>query len=167
MRLQGFDHVRPRFVPDGRENRGNLYENWGFTGFRIPGVAVSPYARGGNVNHMPITHESILKLISYKFSLGHLNKRHRYATNIGRSFNWKNPKFDPPRLPDPQTITAVPCSAQSGSLPASSRPKPHDLVGLETSGYLDRLGYEVKPAAIDQVFREPDGVKKSLRDSAR
>ena len=61
---------------------------------------------------MPITHESILKLISYRFKLGHLNKRHRYATNIGRSFNWSKPNFDPPALPDPVAVAAVPCAAQ-------------------------------------------------------
>ena len=162
-----FDHVRPHFVPDDRENRRNLYENWGFTGFRIPGVTVSPYARGGRVSHMPVTHESILKLISYKFGLGHLNKRHRYATNIGRTFNWGRPDFKPPRLPDPQMIAARPCSlgGSSGAARMAVRPKEHDLVDLENSGLLDRLGYEVKPASYDQIFRQPDSVAKALRDS--
>ena len=48
---------------------------------------------------MPVTHESILKLISYKFGFGHLNKRHRYASNIGRSFDFKNPDLEPAELP--------------------------------------------------------------------
>jgi phospholipase C len=160
-----FDHVRPHFVPDNRENRSKLYENWGFTGFRVPGVAVSPWTTGGRVQHMPITHESILKLISYRFGLGHLNKRHRYATNIGRTFRWGKPDFDPPKLPDPTAIAATPCSAQVGS--PAQRPKQHDLVALETSGLLERLGYEVKPARIDQIFRSPDSVSSALRDSTR
>ncbi len=164
-----FDHVRPHFVPDDRENRSDLYQNWGFTGFRIPGVAISPYARGGRVNHMPITHESILKLMSYTFGLGNLNKRHRYATNIGRSFRWDKPNFDPPELPDPTVIAATPCSLQDDGAQRKSagelRPKEHDLVQLETSGWLDKLGYEVKPASYDQIFREPDSVKRALRDS--
>ena len=74
-----FDHVPPPFVPDDRRNLNDIDNDWGFTGFRIPGVAISPYTRKGGVSHMPVTHESILKLISYKFGLGHLNKRHRYA----------------------------------------------------------------------------------------
>ena len=159
-----FDHAKPHFVPDDLQSK-DLFENWGMTGFRIPGVAISPFARGGRVSHMPITHESILKLISYKFGLGHLNKRHRYATNIGRSFNWGKPNFNPPNLPDPTKIVATPCSAQSDQ--QSARPKAHDLVDLETSGLLDRLGYEVRPASYDQIFRSPDGVQKALRDSAR
>lgn len=163
-----FDHVRPPFVPDDRQNRDDLFNNWGFTGFRIPGVAISPYSRGGTVSHLPVTHESILKLISYKFGFGHLNKRHRYATNIGRSFNWNKTNMDPPSLPDPVAITATPCSFGGSGRSAdgrSARPKPHDLVELETSGLLDNLGYEVRPASYDQIFREPDSVQKSMRGS--
>ena len=96
-----FDHVPPPFVPDDRRNRRNIDEDWGLTGFRIPGVCVSPFTRGGRVSHMPVTHESILKLISYRFRLGHLNKRHRYATNIGRTFNWRNPDPNPPSAARP------------------------------------------------------------------
>ena len=95
-----FDHVVPRHVPDDRENRADLAEDWSLTGFRIPAVAVSPYARGGRVSHMTCTHESILKLISYRYGLGYLNKRHRYASNVGRSFKFK-------RKPEPGAARAA------------------------------------------------------------
>lgn len=162
-----FEHVKPRFVPDDRQS-GDLYENWGMTGFRTPGVTVSPYAVNGGVSHMPVTHESILKLISYRFGLGHLNKRHRYASNIGRTFHWHRRRREPPELPDPVAIVAVPCS-QGGNpdTPGQLRPKQHDLVALETSGLLDRLGYEVRPARYDQIFRSPDSVASALRESTR
>ncbi len=64
-----FDHVEPRRVPDGRGSR-RLKEDFRLTGFRIPGVAISPFTRGGKVSHQQVTHESILKLISYRFGLG-------------------------------------------------------------------------------------------------
>src|SRR5215470_9558348 len=96
-----FDHVPPRLVPDDRQS-SDLQNNFGITGFRIPGVAISPYARRGHVSHMTVTHESILKLVSYKFGLGYLTRRHRYASNIGRSFDWEHPNFDPPSLPQPK-----------------------------------------------------------------
>ena len=156
-----FDHVRPRFVPDDRANRKDLFENWAVTGFRIPAVAISPYARGGRVNHMTITHESILKLISYRYGLGYLNKRHRYASNIGRSFNFRKPDFEPPELPDPAAVAAVACSF--GGSP--QRPKEHDLVQLESSGLLDRLGYEVPKVTFDSLFRYPDRVRRSFEQS--
>jgi phospholipase C len=160
-----FEHVEPRFVPDDRESR-KLSKNFGMTGFRVPGVVVSPFTRGGRVSHRTVTHESILKLISHRFRLGYLNKRHRYASNIGRTFDWHHPRHRPPELPDPRAIAAVPCSLGGGS-GASTRPKPHDLTMLETSGYLERLGYQVPKASFDQIFREPDSVKKALRASTR
>ena len=159
-----FDHVRPKRVPDDRANRKDISEDWGLTGFRIPAVAVSPYARGGVVSHMTATHESILKLISYRYGLGYLNKRHRYASNIGRSFDFTNADLEPPGLPDPNAILATPCGLQSGG---AERPKEHDLVALETSGLLDRLGYEVQRPTYDSLFREPDAARRALRSSAR
>ncbi|MDQ3758360.1 MAG: twin-arginine translocation signal domain-containing protein, partial [Actinomycetota bacterium] len=159
-----FDHVSPPFVPDRRRNLKDLYNDWGFTGFRIPGVVVSPFTRGGKVSHLQVTHESILKLISYKFGFGHLNKRHRYASNIGRSFNFKRPDTEPPNLPDPSQIAATPCSLQAQG---AERAKPHDLVELETSGLLDRLGYEIPSASLDQIFRYPDTVKQALEEGNR
>ena len=160
-----FDHVPPRFVPDDRRNKEDLYEDWGMTGFRTPGVCISPYTRRGGVSHMQITHESILKLISYRFGLGHLNRRHQHATNIGRSFDFKRKNMEPAELPDPSAIAAIPCSLQGGESAGKARPKPHDMTLLETSGYLDELGYEVKPAGYDQIFRDPDSVRRSLEKS--
>ena len=71
-----------------------------------------PSRAQGGVSHLQVTHESILKLISYKFGLGHLNKRHRYASNIGRSFHWKRKNMNPPALPDPVAIAATPVLAR-------------------------------------------------------
>ncbi len=171
-----FDHVRPKRVPDDRANRKDLENDWSLTGFRIPAVAISPYSRGakkgGRVSHMACTHESILKLISYRYGLGYLTKRHRYASNIGRSFDFSKQDFEPPPLPDPPAIAATTCSSQrrGGRCPAQQAPRPgpkeHDLVRLETSGLLDRLGYEVQPVTYETLFRQPDSVKKAF-DSTR
>ncbi len=157
-----FDHVPPRFVPDARRSP-ILSENWGMTGFRVPGVCVSPFAYPGRVHHMTVTHESILKLISYRFGLGSLNKRHRYASNIGRSLHFDKPRYEPPSLPDPAAIAGTPCGASPGSAVRTARPKPHDLARLQTTGLLERLGYEVPPPTPDRIFREPDRVMKALR----
>jgi phospholipase C len=156
-----FDHRKPHFVPDDRSSR-DLYENFGMTGFRIPAVAVSPYVRRGRVNHAFSTFESILKLISHKFELGYLNTRHRYATNIGRTFEWHKPDFSRPGIPDPQAIAAIPCTLQTMR---QQRPQPHDLADLETSGLLDRLGYEVKRPTYPRIFRNPDSFRRALQAS--
>ena len=160
-----FDHVKPRFVPDDLRST-DINEDFGMTGFRIPGVAISPFTRGGGVNHMTITHESILKLISYRFKLGHLNKRHRYASNIGRSFDFTRKDFDPPELPDPEMITATPCSLQRSQSPGAEAPH-GEMDALETSGYLESVGAKVYEGTPEQIFREPDGVIRSLEASNR
>ena len=133
-----FDHVSPRFVPDDRSSP-DLNENFGVTGFRIPGVAISPYARRGYVSHATVTHESILKLIAYRFGLGYLNKRHRYASNIGYTFDWANPNFVPPTLPTPAPPAAVACSAQGAPPPSSSEAI---YASPQWRDYLQKLGYQ-------------------------
>jgi phospholipase C len=159
-----FDHVEPHFVPDDRASR-DINQNFGMTGFRIPAVVVSPYVKRGNVNHAFATFESILKLMSYRFGLGYLNKRHRYATNIGRTFDWETPNFTRPNIPDPQTIAGTPCTLQGFPREQPQRQKEHDLVSLETSGYLARHGFHYKPATYSRLFRNPDSFKRALRES--
>ncbi|HEY7152280.1 MAG TPA: alkaline phosphatase family protein [Solirubrobacterales bacterium] len=158
-----FDHVKPRHVPDQRET-SNLATDYGFTGFRIPGVCVSPFSRKGGVSHQQVTHESILKLISYRWHLGHLNRRHRHASNIGRSLDFAHPDRVPPTLPDPTAIAGMPCTPAAPGAKAE-RPKPHDMAKLESSGIVERYGYKVLTPSFDQLFRQPDSVRRALRDS--
>jgi phospholipase C len=154
-----FDHVRPRFVPDGRQSP-KLSKTFGVTGFRIPGVAISPYARRGHVSHATLTHESILKLISYRFGLGFLNQRHRYASQIGRTFDWDSPRFGVPKLPNPGPPVTTPCSLQGSSSSAreervEARAEEREGPGIgspEWRRYLDRLGYELNPSSAVAVF---------------
>ncbi|MGH2965434.1 MAG: alkaline phosphatase family protein [Solirubrobacterales bacterium] len=159
-----FDHVRPRQVPDARQNHRNLALDYGLTGFRTPGVCVSPYSRKGGVSHQQVTHESILKLISYRWHLGHLNRRHRYASNIGRSLDFAHPDREPPKLPDPTAIAGTPCTPAAPGAKVE-RPKPHDMAKLESSGVVERYGYKVLTPSFDQLFRQPDSVRRALRDS--
>jgi phospholipase C len=149
-----FDHVSPRFVPDARQSN-RLSKNFGITGFRVPGVAVSPYARRGHVSHSTVTHESILKLISYRFGLGFLNKRHRYASQIGRTFDFEHPNFEVPDLPRPVFPPGAPCG---GPAPAESRGEKREGPGIDSPefrAYLDRLGVEWKPATPERIFPDP------------
>jgi phospholipase C len=162
-----FDHVSPVLVPDDRQS-SNLDENFGITGFRVPGVAISPYARRGSVSHMTVTHESILKLLSYRFGLGYLNKRHRYASNIGRSFDWDNPNFDVPDLPLPGVPITTPCDTQGTGLdPAAEASEESEGLHIgspEMLDYLDALGFPTGPADPMQIFSNPDSTVQRLAD---
>jgi phospholipase C len=160
-----FDHVRPRRVPDDRQNHPHLDLDYGFTGFRTPGVCVSPFSRKGGVNHMQVTHESVLKLISYRWRLGHLNRRHRHATNLGYTLDFDHPRPELPSLPDPAAIAATPCAPNLAPGAKLARPKPHDMAKLESSGLLERYGYQALTPSFDQIFRQPDSVSQALRNS--
>jgi phospholipase C len=146
-------------VPDGRASK-KLSKTFGITGFRIPGVALSPYARRGHVSHTTVTHESILKLISHRFGLGYLNQRHRYASQIGRTFDWEHPNFEVPDLPTPALPVTTPCSLQLSS--SAKREAAVESEAEEREGpsigsppwrrYLDRLGYEPKRSSATTIF---------------
>jgi phospholipase C len=167
-----FDHVSPAFVPDDRSSP-NLDDNFGITGFRIPGVVISPYARSGKVSHMQVTHESILKLISYRFGLGHLNKRHRYASNIGRSLNWDHPQFTPPELPvvlPPAGVLACDLQQSAGGSAAESKAytRQEREEGLHIGDpimieYFQNLGYRAEPAKPEDLFTDPEAVRRLRR----
>ena len=50
-------------VPDDRSS-SDLEENFGITGFRVPGVAISPYARRGYVDHQTLSFDAYLRFIA-------------------------------------------------------------------------------------------------------
>jgi phospholipase C len=174
-----FDHVVPPRVPDLRPSR-KLESDFGQMGFRIPAVVVSPYARRGHVDHSIYGFESILKLIRYRYGLPPLTPRDLYANNIAAALDFEKPSFVPPELPTPAHVMSSACS---GSTPVSSggagiddgtlagsppgtipspgapsslaRPKPHDLQKLLTSGWLERFGFDYRPATPTTMFRHP------------
>jgi phospholipase C len=104
-----FDHVKPPTVKDARASR-DLNNDFGQMGFRIPAVAISPYVKRSNVNHQLSGFESILKLIEYRFGLKPLTVRDKYATNIGRTFDWDSkPRLELPDLPTPPAVISAAC----------------------------------------------------------
>jgi phospholipase C len=177
-----FDHVSPMYVPDDRSPRylgqpDDLDNEFGITGFRVPCVAVSPYAKGGGVSHSPLTHESILSLISYRFGLGYLNTRHRFASNIGATLDFKKTDKRPPTgLPSPSAPipfgtgpgTALPCAVPATpTLPAplsrsASRSEGVELNSPAMIDYVERVGFKFKPAKPSDIFSKPDSTVKSL-----
>jgi phospholipase C len=172
-----FDHVRPGRVPDDRASL-DINNDFGQLGFRVPAVAVSPYARRRkkrwswerdydgwgpnhfNVDHGQYAHESILKLISYRFGLGDLTTRMQFANNIGRSFDWDRPDFVPPPLPDPPQIVTQPCALGGGDVADTQMAHESDLKDIENVAERYKVPvYEGKP---HEIFRDPDSVKQGL-----
>ena len=160
-----FDHVRPPHVPDIRQSR-DLNKDFGQMGFRIPAVCVSPWVKRGHVDHGTYGFESILKMIEYRFGAPPLTRRDAYAHNIAHSFDFHSkPRLDRPALPDPAMVAGAPCTTGPVGPSASARPKPHDMTVLRTSGYLDRIGFDYRPATAATMFREPTKLEALLRAS--
>jgi phospholipase C len=157
-----FDHVPPPRVPDFRAS-SDYDKDFGLMGFRIPAVVVSPWVKRNHVSHGVFGFESIIKMIRYRYGIPALNRRDSYARNIARSFDFESkPRLEPPALPDPPAIAGQPCASQENAR-AMARPKPHDLWKMYSSGYLDRLGFDYRPATIDTMFRQPSTVQSGLR----
>ena len=156
-----FDHVRPPRVRDARAS-ADLDEDFGQMGFRIPAVAVSPFARGGNVRHARLGFESIIKLISYRFGLGHLTDRDRYATNIGETFDWAREDFEAPDLPDPEHVASRPCALGGGDVLTQESAAAHvsDLAELEALA--DRFGFAVGDGRAEDLFSAPDTIRRAV-----
>jgi phospholipase C len=156
-----FDHVRPPSVPDALQNTSNLDEDFGLMGYRIPGVVVSPFAKRGAVESQLCGFESILSLIKYRWSLDWLNTRQENATNIGNAMDFDNPNFDVPDLPDPDRIVSRPCTLGGGDV-VQDNGESHasDLASLEDLA--DRYGFKTGAGKVDEIFQEPDSLKKSL-----
>jgi phospholipase C len=148
-------------VRDARAS-SDLNEDFGQMGFRIPAVAISPFARGGSVRHAQLGFESIIKLISYRFGLGHLTVRDRYATNIGETLNWDSTDLEPPDLPDPEQVASRPCTLGGGDVLTQESAAAHvsDLGELEALA--DRFGFPVGDGKAADLFTKPDAIRRSL-----
>jgi len=169
-----FDHIRPPHVPDDRAST-DLNQDFGQMGFRVPAVTISPYTRRRRkpwesrfgfrsddlrVDHGLYGHESILKLIAYRFGLGDLTTRMRFARNIGRSFDWHHPDFERPALPDPPEIATRPCALGGGDVEDTQLAHASDLAEIEEIAERNRVPvYEGK---MGDIFRLPDSVKQGV-----
>jgi phospholipase C len=155
-----FDHVRPPSVSDDLQS-STLASDFGQMGYRIPAVALSPFAGRGAVNGTQHGFESILKLISYRFGLADLCTRDANANNIGDSFtNWDTPDFTRPCLPDPNHIVSKPCTLGGGDIDDNAQAHAGDLAALEDLA--ERFDVKTGSGKTDEIFRSPDGLKKSL-----
>ena len=164
-----FDHVTPPHVADDRAS-ADLYEDFGQMGFRTPALAVSPYARGSKrrsgfrVDHGLYGHESVLKLISYRFGLGDLTLRMAQARNIGLSFDWEHADFDVPALPDPPEVATAPCTLGGGDVLDSQAAHAGDLVALEQLA--ERFGVPTYEGKLGDIFTLPDTIQRAVTASS-
>ena len=116
-----YDHVAPKpaVSPDGITPQDLMTNDictqgtgptcdFTYTGYRVPVIVVSPYAKKHYVSHTVMDYTAILKFIESRFQLAPLTKRDAAQKNMNEFFNFNIPPWMTPPVPKPQT-TAGPC----------------------------------------------------------
>lgn len=78
-----------------------------YTGYRIPLLVVSPYAKKNYVDHTVADSTAILKLIETRFNLAALTKRDAAQPDMTQFFDFKNPPWVTPPAPPAQTTSGA------------------------------------------------------------
>ena len=160
-----FDHVAPRFVPDDRRNR-RTHEDYGLSG--LPRSRRWPCrrscergARQPRDLHVRVDPEADLLQVRARLpqQAPPLRVQHRPHLRLGQARLRAAAAAGPGRRSRPRP--ARPAAA----LARRSARRSTTSAALETSGYLDRLGYEVELPTYGRTFRAPDRVKRALRRS--
>lgn len=109
-----YDHVQPMTTvnPDGIPPQdlttGDPPGDFTRTGFRLPMIVVSPFAKKGYVSHIPADNTAILKFIETRFNLPPLNKRDAMQMDMTDFFDFNHPSWPTPPAP-PAQPTNGPC----------------------------------------------------------
>lgn len=101
-----YDHVPPVAACPPDDNQPQLQPgdtpggDFSHTGFRVPLIAISPYAKPHYVSHDVTDHTSILRFIESRFNLPALTRRDANATPLFDLFDFAHPRLlVPPVLP--------------------------------------------------------------------
>ena len=87
--------------------------------------------------------------------------RDAQANNLGLSFDFANPDFTVPALPDPEEVASKPCTLGGGDVVDSgAQAHASDLADLEAMA--QAYGFPIGTGAPSDIFREPDSVQKAL-----
>lgn len=110
-----YDHVPPQATvsPDGIKPKDLLVGDictqssgptcdFTYTGYRVPLIVVSPYAKNNYVSHTVADYTAILKLIETRFKLSPLTKRDAAQMNMTEFFDFNNPPWMTPPTPPVQ-----------------------------------------------------------------
>jgi phospholipase C len=121
-----YDHVPPISVPNPDGIKPMLVEgkhvagDFDRTGFRLPVIVVSPFAKPHYVSHVPTDFTSILKLIEVRFSLPNLTLRDAVVSDMTDFFDFTTPTGPlaaAPTPPTPAPSNTLPCNGSNLGYP--------------------------------------------------
>jgi phospholipase C len=105
-----YDHVPPMQTvnPDGKTPIGLLPSDptgdFTITGFRVPLMVISPFAKPGYISHTPADFTALLKFIEERFDLPNLNQRDAFQPNMDEYFDWSGPNLASTTPPDQPSL---------------------------------------------------------------
>jgi phospholipase C len=106
-----YDHVPPASMPkpDDRNPILTSGDPTGFfdtTGFRVPLIIFSPFAKPAYVSHTPADFTAALKLIETRFDLPSLTERDKAQMDMTEFFDWSAPNL---KSTSPPVQPGLPC----------------------------------------------------------
>jgi phospholipase C len=103
------DGIKPKDLEPGDICTGTTGPNCDFTytGYRLPLIVISPYAKRHYVNHTVADLTAILKLIETRFNLPPLTKRDAAQTNMTQFFSFNFPPWMTPPHPPAQSTSGA------------------------------------------------------------
>lgn len=109
-----YDHVppQPAVIPDSIPpalQPGDIPDTFSRTGFRVPVIVISPFAKSGYVSHAPMDTTAILKFIEERFNLPNLTARDAAQPDMAKEF------FDFTAIPNKTPPTNVPTQPTDGT----------------------------------------------------
>jgi phospholipase C len=108
-----FDHVAPPRVRDDTTFSGDgPFPDVQQLGFRVPAVAMGPFASRRIVSSGPYEHCSILKMIEWRWGLEPMTTRDRYATNLAEALDFSQRRA-PAVLPDAHAVVPGACPGRT------------------------------------------------------
>jgi phospholipase C len=112
-----YDHVppQPAVIPDGilpMLGPNDFVDDFSRTGFRIPMIVVSPFAKSGYVSHTVMDFTAILKFIEMRFSLPNLTARDAAQPDMSEFFDFVGIPNQTAPSP-PAQPTNAPCTLHS------------------------------------------------------
>lgn len=114
-----YDHVSPQpaVSPDGIPpsdlqpgdvcTSGGANCDFNRTGYRVPLIVISPFAKKNFVSHTVADYTAILKLIEIRFNLPSLTKRDAAQMDMTEFFDFANPPWMTPPMPPTQNTSAA------------------------------------------------------------
>ncbi len=104
-----FDHVAPPSVRDDTTFSGDgPFPDVQQLGFRVPAVAMGPFAPKRIVSSGPYEHCSILKMIEWRWGLDPMTTRDRYAANLAEALDFSQTRAAA-TLPEPHAVVPGAC----------------------------------------------------------